>query len=307
MIDAYIWGEHTRMSPEAPVPVVDVMKRDARLGGAANVALNIQSSGATPIILTVLGSKGRAHEFLSLMEAEGMITVGLVQSEERRCTVKTRVISNDKHMMRVDEEDLHPLSLREEEKLLSGFERLLSEESVGAIILQDYNKGVLTPTVITTVTERALKLGIPVMVDPKKANFLTYQNCTLFKPNLKELREGLGIELAAIDIATLDTAVNLLRSKMPHRYTLITLSEHGVYWNDGENSEIIPVFKRNIVDVSGAGDTVISLAALALASGVSLEQASLIADLGGGLVCEEVGVQPIRKALLEKEIEDLKL
>jgi len=307
MIDAYIWGEHTRMSPEAPVPVVDVMKRDARLGGAANVALNIKSSGGTPIVLTVLGAKGRAHEFLSLMEVEGMSSVGLVQSEERRCTVKTRVISNDKHMMRVDEEDLHPLSGREEEKLVLSFERLIKEESIGAIILQDYNKGVLTPAVITTVIEQAEKLGIPVMVDPKKANFLTYENCTLFKPNLKELREGLGIELSTIDCASLDSAVDLLKSKMPHRYTLITLSEHGVYWNDGENSGIIPVFERNIVDVSGAGDTVISLASLALASGVNLEQASLIADLGGGLVCEEVGVQPIRKALLKKEIEDLKL
>jgi rfaE bifunctional protein kinase chain/domain len=295
------------MSPEAPVPVVDVMKRDARLGGAANVALNIKSSGATPIVLTVLGSKGRAHEFLSLMDAEGMSTVGLVQSEERRCTIKTRVISNDKHMMRVDEEDLHPLSALEEEKLLLSLERLLAEEKIGAIILQDYNKGVLTPIVITKVTERARHLGIPVMVDPKKANFLTYKNCTLFKPNLKELREGLGIELASIDCASLDSAVIMLRSKMPHRYTLITLSEHGVYWNDGEKSGIIPVFKRNIVDVSGAGDTVISLAALALTSGVNLEQASLIADLGGGLVCEEVGVQPIRKELLIKEVEDLKL
>ena len=307
MIDAYIWGEHTRMSPEAPVPVVDVLKRDARLGGAANVALNIKSTGATPIILTILGAKGRSREFLDLMQEEGLTTVGLLESNERRCTVKTRVISNEKHMMRVDEEDLHSLSSVEEEKLLEGFDRLLREEKIKAIILQDYNKGVLTPSIISAVTTKANQHSIPVMVDPKRSNFLAYKDCFLFKPNLKELREGIGVDLEEISQSSLDQAVELLRDKMPHQYTLITLSEHGVYWNDGERSGIIPVFERTIVDVSGAGDTVISLASLALTSGVDLEQASLIADLGGGLVCEEVGVQPIRKELLMQEIEHLNL
>lgn len=295
------------MSPEAPVPVVDVKKRDARLGGAANVALNIKSLGAVPIILTILGDKGRSQEFLNLMEDEGLTIAGLLKSTERRCTVKTRVISNDKHMMRVDEEDLHSLSSHEEDMILDGLEQLLETNDIKAIILQDYNKGVLSPRVIRTVTEQANSRSIPVMVDPKKTNFLAYRDCTLFKPNLKELREGLGISLDRIDIPSLDHAVSSLKENMPHRYTLITLSEHGVYWNDGSQSGIIPVFERSIMDVSGAGDTVISLAALALASGAGLEQASLIADLGGGLVCERVGVQPIRKERLSKEIQDLNL
>lgn len=306
MIDAYIWGEHNRMSPEAPVPVVDVKKREARLGGAANVALNINAAGAQAIICTVLGKAGRAEEYMQLMEDAELSVKGIVHSESRRCTVKTRVISNDVHMMRVDEEDAYDLNVEESQALKQRIDDILAEEQIDAVILQDYNKGVLTEELIEYCIQRCREKGVPTMVDPKKKNFMAYRDCSLFKPNLKELREGLGHEVSP-EQKSLDQAIARLQEHMPHSQSLITLSEHGVYWNEQGQSGIIPVFERNIVDVSGAGDTVISLASLAIAAGASLEEASLLADLGGGLVCEEVGVSPIRQEALIKECLSLKL
>lgn len=302
MVDAYIWGEHTRMSPEAPVPVVDVQKREARLGGAANVALNVKAAGAKATILTVLGEKGRSQEYLDLMKSESLTTEGIVMSPKRRATVKTRVISNSKHLLRVDEEDKYDLDKAEEASLLSKLDELIQREKVDAIILQDYNKGVLTESTIEGVLHLAEQHGIPSMVDPKFKNFSAFKGCTLFKPNLKELREGLGIEINDVTVEAMNAAITELQSAMPHQMSMVTLSEHGVYWNDGLKSEIIPVFERKIVDVSGAGDTVISIAALAIAGGASLDQASLLANLAGGLVCEHVGVQPLDKEALKEEL-----
>ena len=181
----------------------------------------------------------------------------------------------------------------------------MDSQSIDAVILQDYNKGVLTPKVIEQVLLRSDARGIPTMVDPKHEHFLSFKEASLFKPNLKELREGLGIKLEQIGLKNLDEATIELRVKMPHKQTLITLSEHGVYWNDGNQSGIIPVFERNIVDVSGAGDTVIAIAALALAAGASLQEGAWLADLAGGLVCEHVGVQPIDKEALLNEVMSL--
>jgi rfaE bifunctional protein kinase chain/domain len=302
MVDAYIWGEHSRMSPEAPVPVVDVQKREARLGGAANVALNVKAAGAKATILTVLGEKGRSQEFFDLMRSESLTTEGIVISTDRRATVKTRVISNSKHLLRVDEEDKHDLDQSEEQAFLSKLKSLILTEKIDVIILQDYNKGVLTRSTIERVLTIAKEHDIPTMVDPKHKNFTAFRGCTLFKPNLKELREGLGIEIDDVTNESMDIAINELQSIMPHEMSMVTLSEHGVYWNDGSNSDVIPVFERDIVDVSGAGDTVISIAALALAGGASLDQASLLANLAGGLVCEHVGVQPLDKEALKEEL-----
>ncbi|NND93347.1 MAG: D-glycero-beta-D-manno-heptose-7-phosphate kinase [Flavobacteriales bacterium] len=302
MIDAYIWGEHTRMSPEAPVPVVDVSKREARLGGAANVALNVKAAGARPTILTVLGEQGRSNEYLHLMEEESLATDGVVLSPNRKATVKTRVISNNNHLLRVDEEDKHDLSPSEENALLDRFDNLIGSKSIDVIILQDYNKGVLTESLIIEVIRKAKEASIPTMVDPKFKNFTSFTGCSLFKPNLKELIEGLDMSIDRPSKDVMDTAIAELQKNMAHLMTMVTLSEHGVYWNDGVESGIIPVFERNIVDVSGAGDTVISIAALAMAAGATLYQASLLANLGGGLVCEHVGVQPLNKEALKREV-----
>jgi rfaE bifunctional protein kinase chain/domain len=301
MIDAYIWGEHSRMSPEAPVPVVDVKLRDMRLGGAANVALNIKGAGAEAFIVTVLGNKGRAEDFISLMQKAELNTDGIILSDKRRCTVKTRVISNEKHMMRVDEEDVHDLLLVEEDSLIHRFKTILSSRKVDAVILQDYNKGVLTPTVIKKLINTSKEHGIPTMVDPKKENFHAFTGCSLFKPNLKELVEGEGLMLAEVNEESLAEAVRALRESMPHEKTLITLSEHGVYWNSEEETGLMPVFEREIIDVSGAGDTVISIATLALAGGANLAKSAELANLSGGMVCEKVGVHPISGEALRAE------
>lgn len=307
MIDAYIWGEHTRMSPEAPVPVIDVMKRDMRLGGAANVGLNIKGAGAGALILSVLGNKGRANDFISLMKAADLETEGLVLSESRRCTVKTRVISNEKHMMRVDEEDVHDLSSEEEQSLLDRFDKLITKQKIDAVILQDYNKGVLTEHVISELIERSRNAGIPTMVDPKKKNFHAFKGCSLFKPNLKELVEGQRVILPEVNQAALEEAVDQLQTSMPHEMTMITLSEHGVFWNSNSDKGIMAVFEREIIDVSGAGDTVISVATLALAAGAGLAKASELANLSGGMVCEKVGVHPISGTELLREAESKNL
>ena len=302
MIDAYIWGKHDRMSPEAPVHVVDVERRDARLGGAANVALNIQGAGGNPLIITVLGAQGRAPEFQSLMVSQNMTTEGVVWSEGRKCTVKTRVISNGRHLLRVDEEQTDDISEEEEDELLDRLKLILENVAVDAAILQDYNKGVLTPRVIRESISLCKEKGIPITVDPKKKNFMAFKGCDLFKPNLKELREGLGQDIIP-EKASLDAAIQQLQRQMPHERTMITLSEHGVYHSENGSSSILPAHKRNIVDVSGAGDTVIAVATLALASGADLTEAAWLANLAGGLVCEQVGVQPItQEALLNQTL-----
>ena len=302
MIDAYIWGKNTRESPEAPVPVVDVDHREARLGGAANVALNLQSAGARATILTVIGGMGRSEEYFRLMDESGLVDRGILVDDTRICTVKTRIISNDKHMMRVDEEQTDSISSAKEEAVLGMLAKRIKEEQVDAIILQDYNKGVLTPGVIEGVISIALAHDIPVSVDPKKQNFLAFKDCSLFKPNLKELKEGMDIDIDPTDRNSLNRAIDRLVLRMPHKATLLTLSELGVYHHEGQESGVLPAFPRNIVDVSGAGDTVISIATLALAAGASIEQIALLSNLAGGLVCEQVGVQAIDREALSQEV-----
>lgn len=307
MIDAYIWGKHTRMSPEAPVPVVDVLKREARLGGAGNVARNIKSVGAIPILVTAVGEQGRSDEMRSLIEEEGMDDSGIFMIPERVCTVKTRVISNDRHMLRVDEEQSDEISSAQGEELFSRFSHLLETLSPDVVIIQDYDKGVMTEEFIAKVIHAANTHNVPVTVDPKKRNFMSYKNCSLFKPNLKEMQEGLDTTIEEINHDNLDQVHAMLQSAMPHQRCMITLSEHGVYWNDGEESQVIPAFERKIIDVSGAGDTVIAIASLAIAAGADMNSAATLSNLAGGLVCEEVGVQPIEVERLMKESESISI
>lgn len=304
MIDAYIWGEVHRQSPEAPVPVVEVSRREARLGGAGNVALNIAALGATPIIATVSGDGARREEFSSLMEAAGLSQEGVIYSPKRLTTIKTRVIANDEHQLRVDEEQTDDITDSEVEQLLLRLRSLIAE-GVDAIIFEDYNKGVLTQEVIRGVIDMADRAGVPTTVDPKLKNFITYRGCTLFKPNLKELREGMNMSEVTPTKEMLDAAMDKLMKSMPHVHTLITLSEHGVYYSSGTSSGILPAHERNIVDVSGAGDTVIATATLCLVIGLSIDRVADISNLAGGLVCEHVGVVPIDKEALRRGIMSL--
>ena len=306
MIDSYIWGKVERISPEAPVPIVAVNKRENRLGGAANVALNIHSMGARPVLCSVVGNDKKGDEFIQLLEESGMDTSGLIRSNSRITTAKFRVIGNKVQMLRVDEEDTGSLSKEDETLLFERFEHIIARQKPGVIIFQDYDKGVITPGLIEKVVAKANSMGVPVAVDPKKNNFLSYKNVTLFKPNLKELKEGLHIDVPVIEKSELRKAASQLREVIHAGIILITLSEAGIfvdYRDDNEKStHIFPTWVRSVSDVSGAGDTVISVASLCLALGIPAEEIAFISNMAGGIVCEKVGVIPVDKIKLLKEI-----
>jgi D-glycero-beta-D-manno-heptose-7-phosphate kinase len=298
MIDAYLWGKVERISPEAPVPVVQVQRKENRLGGAANVALNVQSLGAKAIMCSVVGDGSKGDVFRKTSKESGFSTEGIIDSTERKTTIKTRVISGGHHIVRIDDEITWPLSATDERNLLDCIRLIIERQKIDVIIFEDYNKGVLTEKVITTLLELAREKGIPTAVDPKKDHFFTYKNATLFKPNLKELKEGLKTEFDKKDLDALQDAMTTLKENLSNEITMVTLSEQGVMIEDKSTFTHSPAFEREILDVSGAGDTVISVAALAMAAGVSPVDFSRLANLAGGLVCEKVGVVPIDKERL---------
>lgn len=305
MIDSYLRGKVDRISPEAPVPVVLLRKRENMLGGAANVALNIKSLGAVPLLCSVIGNDHRGQDFIDLLKHDGISDKGIIRSSDRITTIKFRIIGNNYQMLRVDEEIDTDLTKSDETLLIQRAKDYLDKHNINVIIFQDYNKGVLTPFVIDSILALASARGIPVVVDPKKKNFNAYKGVELFKPNLKELREGLKMEVDASDIDSLRIASMILREQQSVRSIMVTLSERGVYLNkdvDGEVVEVlIPAHFRNISDVSGAGDTVISIASLCLAANLSPELTVALSNLAGGLVCEQVGVVPIDKSRLFSE------
>ena len=299
MIDAYIWGKVDRISPEAPVPVVQVSHREKRLGGAANVALNVQAMGATPILCSVVGDDGDAAVFEELLQKREISKEGIVRSPHRITTIKERVLAGSQHILRVDSEHDRILLPEEEEMLLERIRKLLPRCQV--VIFEDYDKGVLTQRLISETIRMAREKNIPTVVDPKKRNFFAYQQATLFKPNLKELREGLKLDFEKEDQPALEEAVKTLKQRLHLEYALITLSERGVYVDAPAEHFLLPAHVRTISDVSGAGDTVVSIAALALALELPPRVIAALANLGGGLVCEYVGVVPVDKARLYEE------
>ena len=304
MIDRYLTGKVDRISPEAPVPVVQLYNSDNRLGGAANVALNVQAMGAKAFLCSVIGKDENASMFLDLMPLEDLNALGLIQSNERRTTVKTRVIASNQHLLRVDTEDTHELSTVETTRFLQSIVSLLDDHKIDVILFQDYNKGVLTEEVIHSIIEEANRRNIPTAVDPKKDNFFAYQKTSLFKPNLKEVRDALPFDVHP-NLDSLQKASNFLRKNLNHKNTLITLSEKGIFADDENESVILPTQPRNITDVCGAGDTVISIAALGLALGLNLKDIAVLTNLAGGQVCEKVGVVPVNKNQLKEEYQRL--
>lgn len=301
MIDSYLVGKVERISPEAPVPIISMIEQENRLGGAANVALNVQALGAEPILCAVVGNDERAETLRCLLKDKNITDEGILSDPDRITTVKTRIISGRQHLLRVDRETDKPLPLITERNFIKHIEEILQKHKISAIIFEDYDKGCITPEVISSVVTMAKEKNIPTLVDPKKRNFLDYNGTTLFKPNFKELTEGLKIELKKNDAAGLFEAAKALHQK-GIRYVLITLSEHGVFISDGENYKLIPAEIRDISDVSGAGDTVISVASLCMAAGMDVEQTAQIANIAGGLVCEKVGVVPVDKQQLLNEV-----
>jgi D-glycero-beta-D-manno-heptose-7-phosphate kinase len=301
MVDCYYRGCVNRISPEAPVPIVSVEKTEYRPGGAANVALNIQALGAESILCSVMGNDDNASVFESLLKKNGLTAEGIIRDENRITTVKTRVIGNNHQMLRIDFETETSCAERITVELIGKITSLIEKRKIDVIIFEDYDKGVITPLLIQQITALASEKKIPVAVDPKKKNFLDYKNVTLIKPNLKELREGLKIEINAHNDDELFNASGLLKETLNARIALLTLSERGILISDKDMNKILPAHIRQIADVSGAGDTVISVAALCLALNVSSETMALISNLAGGLVCESVGVVPVNKERLLKE------
>jgi rfaE bifunctional protein kinase chain/domain len=306
MVDSYLWGKVERISPEAPIPIVALKRREHRMGGAANVAMNIKAMGAKPVLCSVIGTDDKGDIFLELMKKEKMNTSGIVRSQRRITTTKFRIFGNTYQMLRVDEEEEDDLVHADYLTLSRVIDRILETENIHGIIFQDYNKGVLTPKLIQEVVKKARKRNIPTSVDPKKKNFDAFSNVTLFKPNLKELREGLKIEIDSSDRDAIIEASQSLREKLKCDFVMTTLSEQGVLMSMKDKLDkknlFIPAHIRSISDVSGAGDTVISVASLCMAAQRSPYEIAYISNLAGGLVCEEVGVVPINKDKLLKEV-----
>ncbi len=304
MIDRYLTGRVSRISPEAPVPVVHLQDSDDRLGGAANVALNLRALGATPYLCSVIGKGRNGERLLELLPGQHLAGKGIIQSEERKTTVKTRVIASNQHLLRVDEEDTHPLSPAEAAKLLEHIREILDTREIHAILFQDYNKGVLSCQVIRETMLEAIKRDIPTAVDPKSDNFWAYKHVSLFKPNLKEIRSQLPFRVEP-ELHSLRQAAEQARSKLGNQHTLITLSEKGLFYDSAGRSEVLPTHPRTIADVCGAGDTVFAIAGLGLSLGMDIRDIALLANLAGGQVCEKVGVVPVDKAQLEQEYQEV--
>lgn len=307
MIDSYVFGAVDRISPEAPVPVVAVKQRINRLGGAANVALNIHALKAHPVLVSVIGADQRGNDFMELLKNEHLISEGIIISAQRPTTTKFRIIGNKVQMLRVDEETTEDISTDEETLLVQKVEHLLQKFPIKVMILQDYNKGVLTENLILQLVALSKKYHVKVAVDPKKKHFLAYKGVNLFKPNLKELKEGLDLSFQTETLTEIKAAVYQLQQMLKADMVMATLSEKGVLISeektDGSTAfHHLEAHLRSITDVSGAGDTVISVAALCLALGVDTVWLAEMANLAGGLVCEEVGVVPVNKNKLLAEV-----
>lgn len=305
MVDTYLWGKVDRISPEAPVPVVSLQKKEYRIGGAGNVALNCRALGAEVTLLTVTGADSDGQILAGMFEESGIRTTGIVRSDARVTTNKMRVISRSQQMMRLDAEDTHDLSTAEEDELLARLDMYLQEAKPHILILEDYNKGVLTGRVIRETIARCKASGVLVAVDPKKKNFFSYCGVDIFKPNLKEIREAFNTGQEPVTLANMQRLHGLLEKELQHGISFITLSEYGVFYQQQQQAAIIPSHIRNIADVSGAGDTVIAVASLVYALTGNTQLMAEVANIAGGLVCEEVGTAAINKEKLLQECQRL--
>lgn len=311
MLDTYWWGNVDRISPEAPVPVVAVSKREQRIGGAANVALNVCALGADVSLLSILGKDEDGEQLSRLLHENNIRIKYLVHSEHRVTTNKIRIISRNQQMMRLDAEQTNDMIKDDEDRLLYAFENYIAAENPNVVILEDYNKGVLTENVIAAIVSLCRKHNILTAVDPKRKNFFTYKGVDIFKPNFKEVKDALHILTDTINLSLLKDMHLLLQDKLNHKISLITLSEKGVFYaqhpvgQQDNNAGILPTHIRSIADVSGAGDTVIAVASAVFAATGNAKLMAEMANIAGGLVCEEVGTVAVDKSRLMDECKKL--
>lgn len=301
MLDTYWWGHVERISPEAPVPVVALDRKEQRIGGAGNVALNLASLQAQVSIISVMGNDDDGSDLKKLFEQQKIDTTYLIQSNSRITTNKSRIIARNQQMMRLDAEITKDLNETDEASLLATVEQFLQKEQPQVVIFEDYNKGVLTTSVIEKVIALCKQYKVLTTVDPKRKNFFAYNGVDIFKPNLKEVKEGLNMLFEDVNIDTLNEVHQKLQEQLQHNISFITLSEIGVFYQDDNSSRIIPSHLRNIADVSGAGDTVIAVASLIYAATGRVDLMAEVANIAGGLVCEEVGTAAINRDRLLQE------
>ncbi len=287
MVDHYVHGCVNRISPEAPIPVVDVQDESYSLGGAANVVANIESLGAVPLMFGVYGQDAAGQKLCDVLTKKNISRDYLVLSENRPTTLKTRVVAAGQQMVRIDFEDKGLLEEKLVEQVLAKFAKVASE-CVG-VILEDYNKGFLSAAMIEGVIKIARRYGIPVSVDPKFLNFSSYKGASVFKPNLVEFCALAGVRAEAEDFQ--EKAWQMVED-LQCEYLIITKGRDGLsIYQRGESKVVnIPTFAQNVYDVCGAGDAVISSLALALGSGAKIVQAAQIANHAAGVVCGRVGV-----------------
>ena len=305
MLDTYWWGNVDRISPEGPVPVVALTKRELRIGGAGNVGLNVRALATDVAILSVIGKDEEGEQLKNLLQNNKIDTRFILRSDKRMTTNKIRIIGRNQQMLRLDAERTNDLENADEEQLIYHLEQYIQSEKPQVIILQDYNKGVLTERIITKVIELCNEHKIISTADPKRKNFFAYKNITLFKPNFKEVKESLHILSEEINEDLLSEIHQRLSEKLQHGISLITLSEKGIFYQDGIEGNIIPAHIRNIADVSGAGDTVIAVASLLYAVTKNIRLTAEVANIAGGLVCEEVGTAAINEQKLREECNQL--
>jgi len=293
MLDSYLWGDVNRISPEAPVPVISSLKKEYRLGGAANVALNIKSLGANPVLCGIIGKDNNGAKFCERLKVQNISNIGIIISNQRETTSKTRIISDNQHLIRIDEENNELIHPELEQEFLNKILGIMEGKIFDAVVFEDYDKGAITLKLINEIVDFCNKNNIPVLVDPKKRNFHNYKNVTLFKPNLIELSEGLKCEIDKMDIKGIEEATKLLREKIQSENILVTLSDQGIFIGNKKHGKHILSEIMNITDVSGAGDTVLAVATLCLATGAKDIYLAEISNIAGGFVCGKVGVVPI--------------
>ena len=305
MLDTYMWGKVDRISPEAPVPVVSLERKEYRIGGAGNVALNCRALNAGVTIISAAGNDEEAVLLKKLLDESEIDTSYMLFSAKRITTNKTRIISRNQQMMRLDAETTEDLDPELEEMLIEKVILYINNEEPDIIIFEDYNKGVLTEKLITIIIQVCKDKGVITSVDPKRKNFFAYKGVDIFKPNLKEVKEGLNILIDQVTAPVLENIHSELDRYLGHRISFITLSEKGVFYQQDKAGHIIPSHIRNIADVSGAGDTVIAVASLVYAATKDVKLMAEMANIAGGLVCEEVGTITINKEKFLKECQSL--
>lgn len=303
MLDTYTFGDVHRISPEAPVPIVNITHTDKRLGGAANVALNLQSLGAKVSMLAITGNDAEANDIISILQQQGINADGVLKMDGRKTTVKNRVVANKHQLLRIDHESTEELNATESERLIDLARNIIGQNNITAVIFEDYDKGTLNEQIIQAILAITQEKSIPTTVDPKKRNFDFYSGASLFKPNLREFHEGLNFAGSKQELLQQLPVLGIEYCKAKgYKYLFITLSEHGVFICDQENSYLEKAHLRSISDVSGAGDTVIAVATLCLAADCEMSKIASIANMAGGLVCEKLGVVSIGIDELKAEL-----